>query len=287
MLRYLTTTLATAALLIFGASAAQAHYRDGARWSFGGYYTHQNDNDKLDPVNLIFYPYGIREYTSAGVTDEFDRADDHLREHRFPFSEYTNSNGLPGGVECKGDLFLPFPARGQKFPTQEQWVVWGSQAGVHDRCFTRYHARMWSDVNHLSDEPTPPGGSARRGHLNNLRDRWVLSPVHHERTNFVAGTGPLGLVPNVAKRGHYIDMPWDAVEMATIAKMRFRADSGHLDARGDLGGEGHCAKYHWRRLPGSRGYFGAQDPKNRPGARENGYYSDGWISRISMLHCRS
>ena len=251
--------------LVLGATPAAAHYKDSKeRWWFSGGTTGgPNSRTKIDPIDVILYPYAIRYY-DQGNLGKFARANDHLGQHVRP--HYGNDEDMPFS-SCRGKQYVGFPARTEpRKPNNFGWMSWNSQNGPVDRCKTRYHARVWYDDNHASGGHEEPA-------------TWMIGSLHHERTNLVRFGRPVG---------HYIDADWDTVEAAYVQKMRAAPRNGanHLDPRGRGGGLGHCSDYRWKPLPGSRGWFGGvEDTSDRPGSRRNGYFSDGWITRISMNHC--
>lgn len=112
---------------------------------------------------------------------------------------------------------------------------------------------------------------------------WAVGNVHRERQDgYISRKCPaLVLNPraggavcaaNSDRPGHTIDMDWDDVEMVFLQKMRMRPRSStHADAHGKAN-LGHCTRYRWQVLPGSRYPL-------------YNYMSDGVMSRLSMLHC--
>jgi hypothetical protein len=263
--RILVPALAVLLTTVLAPSQASAHYKSDKRWEFSGATTGAPDSrNKIDPVTVFLYPWAIR-YSNQGNLGKFARANDHLSEHVRP--KYAHDEDMPVN-KCRDHQYVGFPARSEPRETNDfGWMSYNSQSGPYDSCRTRYHARVWYDDHH--------GDSGHASEANT----WIIASLHHERNNLVRWGKP---------HGHWIDADWDTVEYAYIRKMRSagRSTTEHLDPRGRGAGLGHCADYRWKPLPGSRGWFGGvADTDGRPGSRRSGYFSDGWISRISMNHC--
>lgn len=276
-------------------SVAPAHVRESSeRWTFGGAITTAaQSRNKLDPVNIFIYPHAI----SYKDNNKYERYIRHFQEHWTPnFGDQRALDDFTGFRRkfCQNTKFLSFPARSEpRLESDWTWVGWSPQRGPEDRCKTRFHARLWYDDNHLGDPNTPgPSSGPRFGHAQE-RGTWIVSPVHHERTNIVrpaVGGEPRRPALRIGlreARGHWIDQDWDAVERSVIRQARHRRGD-HTDPFGRPGRDnGHCADYRWKSLPGSRGWFGGvKSVDGRPGARFRGFHSDGKLSRISMVHCR-
>jgi hypothetical protein len=197
-------------------------------------------------VNLFFYPYGTDSNHQTNVTMG------HLGAHWTPqWTDLKDSRPI-----CRGQQSLRFDVDGGGFvrPLDDaQGSGWDGRFRLFlPECRDRYHGRLWADIHHIraSNEPHGPSQS------------WVTAAFHHEDLQgrrILAGEG-----------GHIVDLDWDRVELAVIEKMR-RNRGGHRDVQGVQGGHGF--QYRWKVLPGSKGHKG-----------DRNFYSDGRISRISMLH---
>lgn len=242
--------LLAAALALTLAPIAAGHYKESKRWTFSGASTKLNSRSKIDPLDIIYYRYGI----SPGTHDTEDRVHTHSNAH---WRRWKRSEELPSlKGQCKGHQFVAFPPRsGRKLRENSHGVGnWKKADGPYDECRTRYHVRLWADNNHL-------------GPIHSERKSWYIGTFHHETLNVLRFGAP---------QFHHINQDWDSVEHDVIASMNRRADAGHLDARGEGSRQGHCDNYRWRPLPGSRGWFGGKG---------HSYHSDGWMSLVSMLHC--
>lgn len=248
----------TVFLLLSG--TAEAHIRDDSGFLFGGMTLDKEQPEKtIDPVNVVYYPYA-RALGSGNTA----RVHIHQKAHWRPF--WRSASEFSDVPYCQGNQRLLFRGTPFRLPENEDHGAgYADQDGPYDDCRTRYHIRMWSDA--LGNET----------HAQE-RDTWVVGDMHHERIRGASvkdSCAPIFAVcPKVKLQGHYIDKPWEEVELATITKMRRAArTSGHLDPRGQGANQGHCNKYKWKPLAGS-----GPDKIQK-------FRSDGWVTRISLLHC--
>lgn len=258
-------------------AVAEGHYKGAKQFYFGPVTRNQ------DPVNIFYYPWasskaevdrhheahwpidapGDRECSDPGDAEGGGVGDgtcDPLEDHRWDVEEEISDRFTD---VCKSDDNLGFDEAGGgrvPFPNDFQSVAYtleNDETGPED-CLTRYHSRMWGDANH-----------ERISNSNHVGyQQWVVGGVHHEVPEY-------SCLPLVGKpcvpTGHDIDLDWDAVEFTFYQQMR-RERRGHVDHRSDPGG--HCAAYRWKPVPDS----------DRP---LQGFESDGFITRISMNHCRT
>ena len=251
-----------AAVLVLVPGTATAHIRDDSGFLFGAMTLDKERLEKtIDPINAVYYPYA-RALGAGNTSRIHTHHKAHWRPHWATADEFSNA------PYCKGNQRLLFRGTPVKIPENEDHGAgWADQPSGLDNCRTRYHIRMWSDT-FASDTHSQE------------RETWAVGDMHHERIRGFQVRPPPCWRPFASScsavrfKGHYIDKSWEAVELATITKMRRSArTSGHLDARGQGANQGHCNKYRWKPLPGS----GPDKIQER--------YSDGWLTRVSLLHC--
>lgn len=241
---------------------AEAHFvNSSGRFVFGGGHT-SLDRGRQEPglpINLMFYP---RAYipNEDGIPANQRRLGRHLEEHLH--DNVTDEDGLdiiPTPHCPPGTRFLAFPARDEpRVRNDNHVVIWTSQDGIEDRCHNRIHLRTWFDTNHSGGTHAEP-------------QTWITTQIHYDSHQKLHGD-----------KTHVFIHSFDIDEALLIAGLRRTPEhADHFDPRERNPTSGHCADFHWRPHAGSRGWFGASRTHSGKGFR-----SDGWMSRISMNHCR-
>lgn len=261
--RWLTVGLATVALLVPAvAPIASGHIRtpktrSGYYW--GGFTVKSaGSKKKVDPVNILLYPYAVRQADVQSRDRLSDRINTHLNAH-YPGNWNTYDEITSTPRFCRGSQVLPFQHRA--FSEEEQGVGFNTPNVSFNDCFNRVHTRLWSDDSAVNydesrDEHDEPG-------------TYFVGGVHYDELS----SGNL-----FRGRGHYTGQDWDMVEWMLLDDMSRTSphDEDHNDRSDRLGG--HSVAYRWRPLIGSAGKFGA----DREGVPVE---SDGYMSRIDLRHC--
>ena len=224
-MKTLQALLLMLALTVAVAQPAGAHHQISQnRWWFGGStYSERAADDKVDPVNLFFYP----GWTTKALLDQ------HFNDHVGPTqgnteeepNEWTEDADFSETVpKCKGDQFVKFrrPPNDSSRPSFEpvQTDFHGAMTDVGigpTECANRYHIRFWEDDTHETLTDTQHAQP----------DAWIIGAAHYE-----------DVINEENVVGHAPTLPWEVVEYRVTQFMR-----------------PHAITRRWKCLPNSRGLY--------------------------------
>lgn len=219
--------MVSVALLTILVSSAHANVTEGGRFTFSSY------TKNKDPINILFFGGTPRSDDDEGGCSNLNQSG---RPYRTPrcFSYIARTRWKQTGVEfkprvCNGKDTLAFrvPDGGIRYRTNDV------SNSTSKTCKTQYHLRIWGD-SYVNDSPLREG-------------QFSVGMAYHE-------TRP------ALKRGHKIDMSWEAAENALVRQL----------GRSTRGEPAQCTYSDYRPMD-----------RQRPG-KWRGWYTDGRVSKVSV-----